>query len=355
MSARARAVDAGREPGLGARPRRALFRRLAWAALVATWGLLVLGGIVRITGSGMGCGDDWPLCRGRLLPPLELTALVEYAHRSAAALVSVLVLAVGGVAWTRHRLEPDLRRPATLAVGLLLLQVLLGAVTVRLELHAGSVVLHLMAAMLLLAALTVAALRSGSAGGSPAGLARGDGRPSRAAANAAVGLAFVTIVLGGVVANLNAGLACAGFPLCSGALFPKGGALAVLHWAHRLSAFLLVGLLAGVWMGAARRGAAGSIAARILAGALVLALVQVAIAAAMVLNLLPPGLRAAHLAAGALLWIALVATRHEAGREAVLVQRRVGERVRDAVAARPVSAGLGLEESPPYVRATEAE
>jgi cytochrome c oxidase assembly protein subunit 15 len=47
------------------------FRRLAWAAAVATYLLVVLGAVVRITGSGMGCGDHWPLCNGHLIPPLS--------------------------------------------------------------------------------------------------------------------------------------------------------------------------------------------------------------------------------------------------------------------------------------------
>src|SRR5256885_10085669 len=66
------------------------FTRLAWLAAPCTYLHIVLGAIVRITGSGMGCGEHWPLCNGRLIPPLDVPTLIEYGHRLAAAAVSVL-------------------------------------------------------------------------------------------------------------------------------------------------------------------------------------------------------------------------------------------------------------------------
>ena len=52
------------------------FSTLAWAAATATYLLIVFGAVVRITGSGMGCGDDWPLCNGHVLPPFDDPATV---------------------------------------------------------------------------------------------------------------------------------------------------------------------------------------------------------------------------------------------------------------------------------------
>ena len=72
------------------------------------FGLIVLGGVVRITGSGMGCGDHWPLCNGEWFPPLDLPTMIEIGHRWAAALVSMVVL--------RHdcrRLDPAPHRTLT--------------------------------------------------------------------------------------------------------------------------------------------------------------------------------------------------------------------------------------------------
>ena len=83
----------------------------------------------------MGCGDHWPRCNGEWFPPLDLPTMIEIGHRWAAALVSLSVLAIAVVAWIRHRADSRaLRRPATLALVLLVVQVLLGAVTVKLAL-----------------------------------------------------------------------------------------------------------------------------------------------------------------------------------------------------------------------------
>src|SRR5256885_5117176 len=74
------------------------FTRLAWLAAPCTYLHIVLGAIVRITGSGMGCGEHWPLCNGRLIPPLDVPTLIEYGHRLAAAALSVLVAALAAYA-----------------------------------------------------------------------------------------------------------------------------------------------------------------------------------------------------------------------------------------------------------------
>src|SRR5437868_13777172 len=130
------------------------FTRLAWLAATCTYLLIILGAIVRITGSGLGCGEHWPLCNGRPLPPLDLPSLIEYGHRLAAAAVSVLVTALAAyAAWLRRgagsgeRDRPD--RTSYVALGLLIVQVLLGAVTVKLQLPPWTVILHLGTAMLL--------------------------------------------------------------------------------------------------------------------------------------------------------------------------------------------------------------
>ncbi|TMF52344.1 MAG: protoheme IX farnesyltransferase, partial [Chloroflexi bacterium] len=74
------------------------FRALSVATAVATYALVVLGGVVRVSGSGLGC-PDWPLCHGRVLPPLDLHAIIEYSHRTAASLTSTLVVLTAAVAW----------------------------------------------------------------------------------------------------------------------------------------------------------------------------------------------------------------------------------------------------------------
>ena len=274
-------------------------RLLAWAAAACTYLLIVLGAVVRITGSGLGCGEHWPRCHGRWFPPLDdVGTLIEWNHRLFAGLVTVLVVALASYAWwLRRRAGSGERyvpgRASYLALGLLVAQVLLGAVVVKLALPPWTVVLHLGTAMLLLATLLVIATSaSPTPGWRPLGFSPGF-RPG----SVVLGVGFVTVLFGALTANLGAASACLGFPLCNGQLVPAGNYLQQLHWVHRLLGFALFASLA-VW--AWRRRRAGVVAA------LALVLLQIVVAAAMVLLALPRGLQVAHAAVGTAVWAALV-------------------------------------------------
>jgi heme A synthase len=267
---------------------------LAWTAAACTYLLIVLGAIVRITGSGMGCGDHWPLCNGHLFPPLDdVGTVIEWSHRLAAALVSILVVSLAGYDWwlDRRAVGPTGRRavrPSYVALGLLVIQILLGAITVKLALPPWTVIVHLGTAMLLFATLLVAARGGNSVPATAVPLH-----------TAVLALAFVTVLFGALTANLGAAAACTGFPLCNGQVWPTsgGGGLALIHWTHRLLAYALA-ISVLVWaLGTPVHGP------KLVLG---LVLLQVAVGAATVLLGLPPGLQAAHVAVGAAVWAGVV-------------------------------------------------
>lgn len=285
--------------------------RVAVAASIATFALIVFGGIVRITGSGMGCGDHWPLCNGRLIPPMDLPTMIEYGHRLAALVVAALVVAVALLARLVRGRAPAvpagrtgeasrLSRLGTLAVVLLVVQILLGAVTVWLELPPTSVILHLGAAMLLLATLVVLAAEAYA----PGRAAHLDGATRMAWWTAVAG--FVVVLLGGLTANLDAGFACQGFPLCNGEWMPAGNPLAHTHWTHRLAAYGLAGWCLALPLMLSRRRPEDVRLRR--TGTLVAAIVvvQIVVGAAMVLQQLEGSLRATHVGLGAAVFLALV-------------------------------------------------
>ncbi|HKK27250.1 MAG TPA: heme o synthase [Gemmatimonadota bacterium] len=291
---------------------------VAGLTLVATYFLVVLGGVVRITGSGLGCGPDWPLCRGHLIPPMDLPTMIEYGHRLTAATVVTLVAAMMVYSgWTARRVRA-MRRPLILSVAafaLVVVQALLGAVTVWLELPPSTVVLHLGTAMALLGLIVVGTTRAFTGPRSP--------RPDRTSriTVALAGLAFVVVLLGALVANLGASTACRGFPLCNGSVVPAGGWRTHLHWTHRLLAYTLAFL--AVWYPFhVRRHRPGDRAAR--AASVVVAgvvLAQIAIGAWMILGGLPLAARALHVAGGAavfasLVWAATLTRRRPAPAEA---------------------------------------
>jgi len=245
------------------------FVTLAWIAAACVYVLIVLGFVVRITGSGLGCGNHWPLCNGRLFPPLsDPGAVIEWSHRLVAGIVSILIVALAVLDWRR----------SVALVGLLVIQIALGAVTVKTELQPLMVILHLGTAMLLLAALTVAA--------------RPGPRPP-----VLLGLTFLTVLLGAVTANVGATAACHGFPLCNGQIVPQGGWLPAIHWTHRLLAYTLTGYV--IWWAARSHDRAAWRAVAIV-------IAQIAIAVTMLSLGFASGLRATHAAVGAGVWVAML-------------------------------------------------
>ncbi len=289
-----------------------LYRRVAMIAAGLCVGLIALGGYVRIQGAGMGCSDHWPLCNGRLFPnladPLEV---LEWSHRWVAVMVSTAIAALAFIGWRRHRDDPFLRNPALLALVLLVLQVLLGAVTVRLWNAAPSVVIHLVNAMVLLAVLVAAVLRSGER-------LKGDGGTPGSGPNSAVivpAFALVLVFFGALVANYDAGLYCLGFPLCGGSVWPPEALLGRLQWVHRLLAFLFLGHVLGVAFKSRRLDGAGISEYRQATWTLVgLTLLQIGVGAAMMLQMMPSGLRAVHLLVGSLVWVAALVVAFRARR-----------------------------------------
>ena len=268
------------------------YARLARTAAACTYLLIILGAVVRITGSGLGCGEHWPLCNGHLLPPLDLPTWIEWSHRLVAGLVSILVTGLAAYTWWQRRgmgtgERQTVSRLAYAALGLLAIQVALGAVTVKLSLPPWTVILHLGTAMLLLATLLIVA---------------GTGRLTPGASPEKLELSlllltFVTVLLGALTANMGAATACLGFPLCNGQLVPAGNYTQHIHWTHRLLAYTLFAVTLWWAQRTRRRGPA-----------LVFALVmlQLTVGATMVLLGLPGILQAAHVAVGAAVWGAVV-------------------------------------------------
>ncbi|HUQ99030.1 MAG TPA: COX15/CtaA family protein [Gemmatimonadaceae bacterium] len=306
-----------------------LLRRLALLALLLGFAQVVFGALVRITGSGMGCGDHWPDCYGSFTPAHNAPSLlVEISHRYGAAALSIAILALAATAYAKRRESGvsgpgGVLRPAGLAVLLVVVAALFGAVTVKMELSPAVVVTHLAIAMSLLAVLVVAAVRTGALGERSSSTP--SGRTVRAA-RAAAALTFIALVLGALTANTpGAPTSCQGFPWCR--VVGATGTPLVIQASHRIVAFLLFGHLIGAALGARKRGE-GALVRRAAWTALSLVVLQVIVAAAMVEMHLPASFRSVHQAVGTALWIAVVAlAAFAAGRRAPVP---VAEAVRES-------------------------
>ncbi len=216
--------------------------KLGLATVALMFALMVLGSIVRTTGSGLAC-PDWPLCQGRLFPPLEFNALVEWFHRLVALLVSGLLVATVAMVALHRELRARLGALAALAMVLLGAQILLGALTVWKLLDPAIVGGHLAVALLLfstlvlltLAASREAAPRDHETAPRPEGLL-----PLFAGACL---LIYGQAVLGGTVSASGASLACPDWPTCGGEWLPPMRGLVAIQMMHRFGAYVLTAYL----------------------------------------------------------------------------------------------------------------
>jgi protoheme IX farnesyltransferase len=276
------------------------FRALSVATALVTYALVVLGGVVRVSGSGLGC-PDWPLCHGRLLPPLDLHAIIEYSHRTTASLTSALVVLTAVFAWLAFRKRRDIVIPAMLALGLLVVQVVLGAITVRLELPPMIVLAHLATAMALLAAVCVTAV----AAIVPRPTTPTD-RASVRLSRAAAGGTYLLILSGSLVVGSGASGSCDAWPLCGGGFslaFDGYPAIQLLHrgLAGVIGVLIIVSLFALLNRHRAERAVRATVALTLAALAF-----QVAVGAAVVTLHLPAALRGLHLALASAVWAGTV-------------------------------------------------
>ena len=208
------------------------YRKIAASSLGAVFLLVSIGGLVRATKSGLGCGENWPDCPGEVNRAL----LIESSHRFTAGVVVILLAVLAVTAVRNRKMAPQLLWPSVAAFILVLFQAILGAVVVWLSLRAESVVLHLAAAMALFALLIYLTAASYAIDRPPATSA--DGALARRA-QAVAGLVLTLLLVGSYVTGRDAGYVFDDWPLMGGRLIPDLEVEAyAIHFLHRALAGL---------------------------------------------------------------------------------------------------------------------
>ena len=262
---------------------------------------ITLGGLVRVSGSGLGC-PDWPTCYGRPYPPADLHAIIEYSHRANGALFGLLVIltVVAGLWLNRGRRSPVTWLTfATLAtvVG----EGLLGWQVVHNLLAPVLVLVHLAIALLILALMVAIYILSAPAAGPFPD--RSFGRLARPA----VGATYLMLLTGSSVVASHADEVCHAWPLCGNGLAFDFNGVAAFVMLHRLTVGVVVLLLAHLLSTALRRHRAVPGVTVIAGGTLALLVVQVALGAlAAVLHDSAP-VQGAHLVVASAIWAGVVA------------------------------------------------
>ncbi len=135
------------------------YRQVAELALVFLTLIVFTGAAVRLSGSGLGC-PDWPKCYGKVAPPLETHAWIEFGNRMLSGLVGIVAAAAGLLAFRRRPFRRDLALIGVLLPLGVVGQAVLGGFTVRNHLAPGFVMGHYALSMLILIAAAALAWRA---------------------------------------------------------------------------------------------------------------------------------------------------------------------------------------------------
>jgi heme A synthase len=248
----------------------------------------------------MGC-RGWPLCSGEVGPISKFHPLMEQSHRFLATLVTVLIIALVVTVLRAGNVARHVRGPVLASGGVIVIQIVLGAITVLTNNAPVTVALHLLIATLFLGVVTVNAVASFIPHDRPWSLLRGPGR----LAWAAVGALYLVVISGSIVVNAGAQAACTSWPVCLSS--PAATGLVAIQMVHR--SIVLIGSVLVVAFLVSRLRSQGTIGVeRSLAiGGLGLFVVQIALGALSALKSSHTEIADVHLAFAAALWGVVVA------------------------------------------------
>jgi len=274
--------------------------RYAVVCACATAALLIAGGLVTSTGSGLAV-PDWPLSFGSLFPPMRGGVLFEHGHRLIAALVGLLTIGLA-VWFGRSETRAWVRRLSYSALGAVVAQGLLGGLTVLLRLPPSVSVLHACLAQGFFSVVVLLAVCTSKGFVERPVAVPGDAPPSWIPAAAATGLVCAQLILGAVMRHTGAGLAIPDVPLAFGRLVPPLLSFEIaIHFAHRVVAIAVAAAVFVSTVPILRRRSARVEAVREARLAVVLVVLQIALGAITVLTRLAVVPATAHVIVGALL------------------------------------------------------
>lgn len=220
---------------------------LLWLGVFASIGMFVInfiGFLDTQTGSAEGCGPDWPLCNGQVLPALDNAhVIIEFLHRFLVGFFAIVAVVFAIWAWRRFGRFLEVKLFAGVAIGFIVIQSLLGALAVVFVNPPEVLALHLgfgMLGMVGVALLTVFLFQyKAHSEARPSGLTQRKQLLSRPLVHLIRWTwvyTFIAIYVGSDMAFRDAATACLGWPLCNGLWFPGFSGNVGLAFAHRLVA-----------------------------------------------------------------------------------------------------------------------
>ncbi|AIQ60725.1 cytochrome Caa3 oxidase [Paenibacillus borealis] len=212
--------------------------------------LALLGGaVVTKTGSGLECGNEWPLCNGKLIPAYTVGSLIEYTHRLFSGLAGLLSVASMFAFWRYARKRKDLLTYALLTLIFVVVQGGMGALAVIKSQSAAVMALHMGFSLIAFASslmLALGARRICLSGEENSGAGRRVSRGFRNLTWFTALYSYMVVYIGAYVSHTDSQGGCSGWPLCNGEWIPELSGGVGIVFMHRIAAallFLLTALL----------------------------------------------------------------------------------------------------------------
>ncbi|MGO9455229.1 MAG: COX15/CtaA family protein [Candidatus Binataceae bacterium] len=219
--------------------------RFAMIAVGATFCLIFVGGLVTSTGSALAV-PDWPLAYGKLIPAWQGGIRFEFGHRVVAGFVVILTLIL--MAWAlRVERRKWVRNTALAAFGLIIVQAVLGGITVLFELPLAIAVTHAATAQAFFCVMVAIAIFTNPRWEQTAHRDESAARPPLAAlAGITTAIIYAQILVGALMRHLGAGLAIPDFPLAFGQVVPPyWNEYIAVNFAHRIGAVIVATMI--IW------------------------------------------------------------------------------------------------------------
>ncbi|WP_334073587.1 MULTISPECIES: heme A synthase [Paenibacillus] len=213
--------------------------------------LATLGGsVVTKTESGLGCGNEWPLCHGKFVPAHTVASLIEYSHRAVSGAAGLLSVAAFVAFWLYRKQRRDLQFYAFLALVFVMVQAFMGAMAVIYPTSSAVMALHFGFSLIAFASsvMLVLGIREDETREKQGTKAQSYtvSRRFRNFTWFATAYTYIVVYIGAYVSHTDSAGGCSGWPLCNGALIPELSGGVGIAFIHRVAAAILLIVIAAL-------------------------------------------------------------------------------------------------------------
>jgi cytochrome c oxidase assembly protein subunit 15 len=213
-------------------------KRFSFASMYGMFLIIIMGALVTKTESGMGCGDEWPLCNGKFVPAYTIESIIEYSHRFVVGVVGIILLITMLLVFVYGR-SKEARWFISGAMLFTVLQAILGAMAVVWPQSSAVLALHFGFSLMAFAFTLLLALVYTRFGQSLSGRASALSPGVRWGVALTLIYSYGVVYLGAFVRHTQASGGCIGWPLCNGEVIPEMVGATRIVFAHRIGAIIL--------------------------------------------------------------------------------------------------------------------